>query len=190
MGCPRSGRVSSRTSSGVSWFLANGHAGLGFEEGDLLTEQQKPMEQGWRVVDLFGVALDVGRPDSAWLAELSQAPLDVPMLAELSQAPSDTPVLGGSSMPSIELLANVQKRKRRSSSLGSRTTKNRKASSTEDPDLLQRIVKAIDGVRLQNFILFEGGISNPSLRLVEDILQTILTTLGITGLDEGTWRLP
>lgn len=93
-------------------------------------------------------------------------------------------------MPSLDTLAAVQKKRKRSrrSSNGSLTSKNQKL--TEEPlgvAALKDIGKNIKGKRIEAFIVLEGGISLVPLDLAQNILQDVLKAIdGSEKIDEGT----
>lgn len=139
--------------------------------------------QGWRLADLTGAVIDVNADGGATV------------FAEFTSTAGNTPTLiegghSGSSMPSLDTLAAVQKKRKRSrrSSNGSLTSKNQKL--TEEPlgvAALKDIGKNIKGKRIEAFIVLEGGISLVPLDLAQNILQDVLKAIdGSEKIDEGT----
>lgn len=126
--------------------------------------------QGWALADLTGTPVIVATPGATAFAEFAPTPLHT-----LATLPDDG--ITEDSMPTVEALAYRQthsKRKRRRSSDGSFTAKNQKSDDSCPAGLLKLINNAEAGKTIRQFILFEGGLSLPSLALAEDILQDTL----------------
>lgn len=142
-----------------------------------MQEHEALLLRGWLFADLTGTIANVmATPGVTPFAEFTHTP-HTPTLADDILLGADGNLLG---MPSVDILAERQKkRKRRRSSNGSRAAKKSlQNNSLDDADiaalLLKKITTNINGERIEQFILFEGGISVPPLKLSEEILADIL----------------